>query len=1024
LKALIQKIRKLKNLDPRVRAFVFALAVAVGYALLSGTPAMAQSAAGTDDPGIMATVFYGIINNLLLWTAALLGKLLLVVIDILIGVAQYNDFVNAPAVVQGWTIVRDVSNMFFIIVLLIIAFGTILKIEAYRFNKLLGKLVLMAILINFSKFIAGFFIDVAQVVMLTFVNAFKDAAAGNFTEMLQLRQMLKFRDSTANVTGGDIFGALIIAIIFVLIALAVMVVMLVMLIIRIVMLWILVVLSPLAYLLATFPSATRYSSQWWSTFWKYLVTGPVMAFFIWLALAFTTETTTDFKTQVESKVGSTQTQIVEANQTPLAASVSSLSESSNILTFVISIAMLMGGLMVAQQLGGAAGNFAGSVAGKISKAGSAPLRLAGGALGAAGLWTAKRADDAQAGLQKRLAGTQFGKNLAQGRLFKEGSRLGKVRDAIPVPRFGKWMAKRINAEGMRKGLTMHGVQMRAIPTAWKQRGAKKEEQRLGEAASVGQDIMNRFFGGYLINKAEKTDYATLGRAARSRKVQSEIEAGGEEKEILLYKLEHEFMNKDGSVKADKVAEAEAVLRTLLNNHDLNEALKMPLMAKILASKGLDGGAVTQTNLQAMLQHMFGESGDTIRIAQNLEEIGLAKNDAWVKGITTWDEHAQDFRWTTAEEGAEISARYNAKGAGRQYVAKQRRQNRFEERADSRGRLTFRSMSDPGKKNFKYNTAQELKTKLEHFQPEDMQTAQENLDVFIDFERQMMETGEFNDVQLRQFHQWIARAGGSSLGMTEKDIDDMVEASVDPEKNEQSRAEATQKLNQIIIDAVEKKQDFTYWKELHSINQQRQTDGITDLSADHEINDEAAYTKALETGSTKGINKRLDWLRSQEVASVTQSKEPSTVAEIVVDHAVDNIHKIDELPAHDIGSLIPEVLAKSQESISKAISDLGQGAGMGVTEFSAALGESIEKLKTSLEQLPEHLKQEMSTSFGEMNTMAQAGRFTTPEDQLKVYYVLKGVQTALEKKNTFDEKKNNVNQNKQDAGNTQDEENDE
>lgn len=313
----------------------------------------------------------GLIAQVVLAIASLLGKLLLVVIGIMIGIAQYNDFVNVEAIITGWVIVRDVSNMFFIMVLLVIAFGTILRIEQYRYNRLLGKLILMAILINLSKFIAGFFIDVGQVIMLTFVNGFKDAAAGNFTSMFNLKQMLKFRDTTEPPTGSEFLGASILALAFILIALIVMVIMVVVLVIRIIMLWILVVLSPLAYILAVFPGSAKYASQWWSSFWKYVMVGPILAFFVWLALTVTTTTTSSFVASVDDKISPPDvSQAVNVSGSGLAASVSQASDGSSILSFVIGIAMLMGALMVTQQLGGIAGNLAGKAASAIQKGGA------------------------------------------------------------------------------------------------------------------------------------------------------------------------------------------------------------------------------------------------------------------------------------------------------------------------------------------------------------------------------------------------------------------------------------------------------------------------------------------------------------------------------------------------------------------------------------------------------------------------------------------------------------------------------
>lgn len=110
---------------------------------------------------------------IIFWIVKLLAGVLIVVIQILITVSTYNGFIDAPAVTQGWVIIRDLSNMFFIIVLLIIAISTILGIETYNYKKLLPKLILMAILINFSKMICGILIDVSQIMMMTLLMVIK-----------------------------------------------------------------------------------------------------------------------------------------------------------------------------------------------------------------------------------------------------------------------------------------------------------------------------------------------------------------------------------------------------------------------------------------------------------------------------------------------------------------------------------------------------------------------------------------------------------------------------------------------------------------------------------------------------------------------------------------------------------------------------------------------------------------------------------------------------------------------------------
>jgi len=317
--------------------------------------------------GIVETLGEGL-AWIILRVVSLLGKLLVLIINLFINIAQYNNFINSVPVSVGWSIVRDVCNMFFIVALLVIAFGTILKIERYRYNRLLVNLIIMAILINFSKVIAGFFIDFGQVVMMTFVNAFKDAAAGNFTQAFRMREILELRDDIPEINTADFLGAAVLALAMVLIALVVMIALLVVILVRIIMLWILVVLSPLAYLLSALPGSwQQQSSKWWSNFGKWVAIGPVLAFFVWLSLTVIGDPsgTKDFITTTKDEVSASGQLVETVGNDRLSAAITKASSTDNMLGFALGISMLIMALLTAQQMGGIAGNFAGKALNKI-----------------------------------------------------------------------------------------------------------------------------------------------------------------------------------------------------------------------------------------------------------------------------------------------------------------------------------------------------------------------------------------------------------------------------------------------------------------------------------------------------------------------------------------------------------------------------------------------------------------------------------------------------------------------------------
>jgi hypothetical protein len=289
------------------------------------------------------------------WIASLIikvcGWILTIAISSIITIISYNNFVNEASIVQAWVIVRDLCNMFFILILLVVAFATILRIESYQWKKILPKLLIMAVLINFSKTICGLLIDFSQVIMLTFSNAFS-GGGGNFINALGVQKFLDIAQSKSTFWGiGDetlnltnTVAAMMFVIILLIIATVTMIAIMVVFLMRMIMLWIYVVLSPFAFLLMAFPAGQKYASQWWSEFVKYLINGPVLAFFIWLSLMVMSNAP-KFENSIffDPKTGSLEgggSQLIQALTT------------STFVSFILAIGMLVGGLMISQQIGG------------------------------------------------------------------------------------------------------------------------------------------------------------------------------------------------------------------------------------------------------------------------------------------------------------------------------------------------------------------------------------------------------------------------------------------------------------------------------------------------------------------------------------------------------------------------------------------------------------------------------------------------------------------------------------------------
>lgn len=320
--------------------------------------------------GLAATAHAGELTGIELAVANIIGsiavlfgwamtQILLFMTEMLVAVAGYNGFATADAVNRGWVIVRDLTNMFFILVMLIIAFGTILGVEEYSYKRMLPRLLIMAVVINFSKVICGLIIDFSQVVMITFVNGFSAIAGGNFVRMFQVSGAWDLVGQNVESAASSSYtwstvGALVLGGVLMMVAAVAIFIMTLMLVGRIVMLWLLIVLSPLAFFLSAFPKgkAAEAYGKWWGMFGNYVVIGPFIAFFLWLALA----------VAGSGDIANTMQIVREGSTAGTSLFVSQLGEQQQFYSFIIAIALLMGGMTMSAQFGAMGGSMMGGAA--------------------------------------------------------------------------------------------------------------------------------------------------------------------------------------------------------------------------------------------------------------------------------------------------------------------------------------------------------------------------------------------------------------------------------------------------------------------------------------------------------------------------------------------------------------------------------------------------------------------------------------------------------------------------------------
>ncbi len=304
--------------------------------------------------------------------------ILMIELKLLPMIGQYNDFTRENGVVVGWTALRDLANMFFILILLIISFATILRIDRFGYRQLLSRLIIMAVLINFSMTITGLLIDFSQVIMLTFSGAVKDVTPGNVMVFFGLGNILSFGETTGTVQGLDYLKAMFLGSIMMVIAVVVVAAFMLVLTARIVKLWILIVVSPMVFLAYAFPLTEKYYSQWVDELTKNLISGPTLAFFLWLSFTIVGSGNVSDNFTKNSPPGDNGSNVSAAASTP------------NMVNYVISISMLIGALGFASQQNSAAA----ALSNKF-KSGSKKL----GGMAARRVWQGGRSAGGQGGVK-------------------------------------------------------------------------------------------------------------------------------------------------------------------------------------------------------------------------------------------------------------------------------------------------------------------------------------------------------------------------------------------------------------------------------------------------------------------------------------------------------------------------------------------------------------------------------------------------------------------------------------------------
>jgi hypothetical protein len=421
----------------------------------------------------------GAITTLLNWLAQtiffIISKLLYLaglILDLAIAqtIVSFASLTSSTSMVGvGWTIIRDLSNLVFIFLILWVAISTILRLGSGEVMKSVLRIVIAALLINFSLFITKAVIDVANIFALHFYNLITNGGTGTFSGVLVQGMYIQTLFDTKSGGFGTLSGAatdlkVMLSYVFgsiaALVAIWCFLAAAVMFVIRAIYLIVLMVLSPFAFIAWVVPGMAKYTSDWWHRLFSQAFFAPIFMVMIYI---------------VGKAVQGGGAFGMDANKAAAQGGFSSLTTSlasgvavdpsatSIVLNFILVIGMLVATLIVSQKLGVAGATTAINWGRKIQGVGQS--------------WVAGRTIGMAArGLDERLGKTYFG-NTAMGKKLREWT-------TIPLKE-SKWGGKLSAEERHKEDLKLASKRKEAAEVQGKEVGVPGAKAVSWVARKVG-----------------------------------------------------------------------------------------------------------------------------------------------------------------------------------------------------------------------------------------------------------------------------------------------------------------------------------------------------------------------------------------------------------------------------------------------------------------------------------------------------------------------------------------------------------
>ncbi len=212
--------------------------------------------------------------------------------DAAINVSINNSALQGSGLVEdGWRISRDLANLCFIFILIYIGIATILQISGYGVKELLVKVIIIALLVNFSLIISQTVISASNVLAQEFYNNIKPSAnvslSETFVSGIEPQTVFPKTENTFQ-TGTQATMRVILTYLFACTISLVTAFTLfaggIMFILRSVVLSILMILAPLAFVANILPKTETHFQDWFKRLFNQAFFAPAFLFMFYLVV--------------------------------------------------------------------------------------------------------------------------------------------------------------------------------------------------------------------------------------------------------------------------------------------------------------------------------------------------------------------------------------------------------------------------------------------------------------------------------------------------------------------------------------------------------------------------------------------------------------------------------------------------------------------------------------------------------------------------------------------------------------------